>query len=126
MTFSVAQASSLYRVPVIDYERIDASGLLVASGSGIMMAVMDAAPSMRWCVDFDSLPVDSNLSSFLLLAERVADPIGICGWFTITHPDRVRELLLGLSVPPVVYGGNVRFGTLREATTLAEFIHELA
>ncbi len=117
--FTIEQASRLYRIPVIDWER-PSTGLLIASGSGLMMSVMDTVPELRWCIDFDGLPKTHQLDSFLTLAGRIASPIGM--WFTITDPARIRNLVEREDVDVLVYGGNVRFGTRREANTLGDFV----
>lgn len=118
--FTVEQASRLYRVPTIDYGRPEATGLLIASGCGLMMSVMDAVSGLRWCVDFDALKPDASLDSFLTVAAPGLSVIGMCGWFTITKPETIRSVTSREDV--IVYGGNVRFGARREATSLRDFV----
>jgi hypothetical protein len=122
--FTVEQASRFYGVPLIDYER-PGSGLLVSSGSGIMMATMDAVPALRWCVDIDGLGRGARLAEFLQLAEHVADPIGICGWFSITDPTVLREAVRSMTRAPLVYAGNIVLGAGAEVRSLDDFVRAL-
>lgn len=122
--FTVAQAARLYGIDLIDYER-PSRGLLVSSGAGIMMGVMDEARTLRWCVDVDSLKPTARLDQFLVMAERLCDPVAICGWFSITDPRPLRAAIAGMTQPPICYGGNVRFGVGRESDTLRSFLDQL-
>ena len=51
----VVAVAAGYRVDLIDYGR-DTGGLLISSGCGTMMAVMDHAPALRFCLDIDAQP----------------------------------------------------------------------
>jgi len=81
----VAAVAAGYRLDLIDYGR-DSSGLLLSSGSGTMMAVMDHAPALRFCLDIDAQTDEARLGAFLQLAARHCAPIAIAGWFSITPP----------------------------------------
>jgi hypothetical protein len=119
-----AQAAVIAGVRLIDYQR-PACGVLVSSGSGIMLGVMDAVPALRWCVDIDVPGAARDVEFFLRLLDGEAAPIGICGWFSITKPDQLRSAVKTMREPPVVYTGNVRLGAGIEAHTLEAFIYAL-
>lgn len=121
----VRQAAALARVPLTDYDR-PSSGLLVSSGAGIMMAVMDAAPALRWCVDIDGLPARADLEFFLRLADGDAEPLAVCGWFSITDPTTLRRALGALRARALVYAGNVRLGVKGEMDSLGALVAALA
>jgi len=122
--FTIEQAARMYSIPLIDYHR--GSGVLIGSGAGTMMAVMDQALELRWCVDVDSFDKRSRLADFLLMAERVVSPIVVAGWFSITDPAPIRRAIAGLRTPPVCYGGNVRLTTdPTEATSMQELLDQL-
>lgn len=123
--FTLEQASRLYGVPLIDYERPTARGLLVSSGSGIMMSVMDKVPSLRWCVDVDGLGRRARLADFLVIADAVVERIAVCGWFSITDPAPLRNAVAALPRAPLVYVGHIELGAGRQMATLGEFIDAL-
>jgi hypothetical protein len=70
---------------LIDYGPGRGNGLLLASGSGTMMAVMDLCPRLRWCFDID-VNQGARLGGLLTWASRLCSPICIAGWFSITSP----------------------------------------
>ena len=67
-----------YRVPLIDYCR-EGDGLLVSSGCGVMLAVMDNARTIRWCLDIDGMKDKAALAAWLPAAERIARRVYVCG-----------------------------------------------
>jgi hypothetical protein len=123
--FTLDQASRLYGVPLIDYERPNARGLLVSSGSGIMLSVMDKVPSLRWCVDIDGLSASARLGDFMLMADMLVARIAVCGWFSLTDPTPLRDAVRALPRKPIVYAGHIRLGAGDEVQTLADFIDVL-
>lgn len=123
--FTLEQASRFYGVPLIDYERPSARGLLVSSGSGIMMSVMDKVPALRWCVDVDMLGPTARLTDFLVMADAFVERIAVCGWFSITDPAPLRAAVAALSRAPLVYAGHIELGAGRQVPTLGEFIDAL-
>lgn len=123
--FTIEQASRLYGVPLIDYSRPTARGLLVSSGSGIMMSVMDKVPSLRWCVDVDSLSPRARLADFLVMADALVGRIAVCGWFSITDPAPLRAAVAALPRAPLVYAGHIELGAGRQLPTLGDFIDAL-
>lgn len=119
MSFTVEQAARLYRMPIVDYHR--GRGVLISSGCGIMMAVMDQVP-FRWCFDTDRLDAGglARLPDFAELAGAVT-PIAICGWFSYSNPAPLAEAMRRAG-SQLCYAGHVRFGIEGEATTLEEFL----
>jgi hypothetical protein len=136
VTLTLEQASRLYHVPVTDYRTRDddggarGNGLLVSSGAGMMMAAMDCCPSLRWCVDVDDLRgrPTARVTDFLLCAERVASPLAICGWFSISNPDEIVAAVRAMNVAAsrrhraIVYLGNLRLGLPGEVQSFQAFI----
>lgn len=86
MSFTVAQWSRLYHIPVIDYfdhgqgYGRDGNWLLVSAGTGIMLAVMDQETRFRYCVDLDGIsdPL-ARLSDWLQGMESLVDQIAVVG-----------------------------------------------
>jgi hypothetical protein len=124
---TLEQASNLYAIPLTDYGPSKGAGLLVSSGCGMMLAIMDCCSMLRWCVDIDGVRDQrARLADFLLCAEKVVAPLAVCGWFSISDPKPLRDALMALAGPVVVYGGNVRFGVPGEAETLERFIRMIS
>jgi hypothetical protein len=134
--FTIEKFSRFYRIPVVDYAadptwpygRED-DWLLVASGCGIMMSIMDAEPRFRWCVDIDSIRHPcAKLDQWLIGMEMLVSRVCVAGWFSITNPEQLRAALAGLETPPLVYagtGGARLFPGCETATTLADFLRRL-
>lgn len=85
-----------YRLDVHDYGGARGAGLLVSSGSGSMLAIMDHVPALRWCLDIDHLPREGRLAGLLACAGHLTicplspfrpfGPVAFAGWFSITDP----------------------------------------
>lgn len=117
------EAAALCGVHLVDYGKHRGSygdrrggALLIASGSGLMMSIMDAEPEFRWCCDID---VGGNAVDFAILASRTVGLIGLAGWFSFHDPEPFREILrLPLACHVIAYGGNVALG----CETLQDFL----
>ena len=122
-SISVDSIARMYRIPIIDYAR-DARGVLVSSGCGIMMAIMDEARTLRWCVDIDELPRENRLHDFMLWLPRLARPIAVAGFFSLTDPTPLRMSVAALS-DAITYGGaGVSLGG-SECSTLRDFLDKV-
>lgn len=88
-------------VPLIDYGSHRGAGILLSSGSGIMMAMMDACPCLRWCVDIDEPAKDAE--RWLAQVSVEARPVVAVGWFSISPSDRMRRLLASCRIQPMTY-----------------------
>lgn len=122
----VRMTSRYCRVPVLDYQR-DSAGLLVSSGGGLMMAVMDTCPTFRWCVDLDPLAPACRWEDWLLLVRAFVRPLAVVGWFSITHPQRLARVVRRLRPPPALYAAGITgddpFGAYESRfETLPEFL----
>jgi hypothetical protein len=123
---TLEQGSRLYAIPLTDYGADRGRGLLVSSGCGMMMAAMDCAPRLRWCVDIDTVrDPRARLADFLLVAERVAEPLAVCGWFSISDPEPLRRAVLALERAAVVYTGNIVLGVPGEVRSFTAFVEAL-
>src|SRR5216117_3249979 len=77
----------------------EGDGLLVASGCGLMMAVMDACPALRYCFDTDTQGKNALWADWLICAERYASMIVVAGWFSISDPAPLVRGVAGLADP---------------------------
>ena len=107
MSWTVPMAAKFYRIPLVDYGQ-SRTGVLLGSGAGLMMAVMDQAP-IRWCVDTDDLNladplVEERLTSFCRMAHAApGGGVSLVGWFSLHDPEPLRRALAGLEPTPLVY-----------------------
>jgi hypothetical protein len=114
--FTVALAARMYGFTLHDYGAHRSPGVLIASGSGIAMAIMDAVP-LRYTVDIDAAWQSDTLAertaSFAEMCARLSALVTLAGWFSLTDPapfERVREIL----PEALVYiGGDAHLGDLR-------------
>jgi len=122
--FSVEQAARLYSVPLIEYPGC-AGGVLLSSGCGIMLGVMDQLP-LRWCSDVDQMPdaQRSRLPEFMQMASA-SGLVAVCGWFSHHSPEALREGVARLGPKAPCYAGHKRFGLWWESPTLAHFIEQV-
>lgn len=119
MGFMVEQAAKLYGVPLVDLER--GNGVLISSGCGLMMAVVDQVP-FRWCVDTDKLTKAQQhaLASFVELA-AASGPVAVCGWFSYSDPAPLIAAIRACP-KPLAYSGGKRFGVDGEHDSLERFV----
>ena len=119
--------NAIFGVYPVDYQRAS-YGLLIGSGAGTMMAVMDHAPQFRFALDADQYRGrEDRLCDWIraLDRNRLVDLVVVCGWFSISDPVPLAGALDTLSAPTVVYSGaGLRreiFGKVTFADTLDEF-----
>jgi len=120
--------SALFDVPVVDYRRAS-RGLLIGSGAGVMIAVMDASDRFRYAVDLDQRRGREERFCDWVLAldrNRLVDLIALAGWFSISDPTMIAATMQQVSTPTIVYSGaglwREKFGNLLLVETLEEFL----
>lgn len=95
MSFTLEQASRLYDMPLCVYDGEDRHGVLLASGCGLAMAIMDAVP-LRAFVDIDAARPGSSADHFIYRLQSFADVVlssqilCMAGWYSITLPKAMR------------------------------------
>jgi hypothetical protein len=131
------QLSKLYKIDPIDYEsdemgvsRLRGDWLLVASGSGIMMAVMDMEPRFRWCIDIDGIKDPrARLADWLIGMEYWTGRICAVGGWALSDPAPLALALRSLVRPVTIYPITVQnpgvFDGLEIATSLDNFFDRL-
>jgi hypothetical protein len=119
---------TLFDIPLIDYGR-PSYGLLAGSGTGTMMAIMDATERFRFALDLDACRGrEDNLRGFIRALDRneLIDLLALAGWFSITDPKPIAVMLKGLTVPVIIYSGaglsREFFGDLPFVDTLDDFL----
>jgi hypothetical protein len=132
-TESVEYISHVHRIePPIDFERGERSVLLCA-GSGMMLAIMDACPSLRWCMDVDLLDKSAleRLPGWATCLGNVTELMVLAGWYCSTNPVPLASAARGLRKNDLLcyvqcrgVGGDP-FETLRTAQTLGELITQI-
>lgn len=109
---------------LIDYER-QGDSVLIASGAGVMMAVMDAVPRFRYCIDIDSYrSITSRVPQLISALDLNCNfgIIGIAGWFSIDEPKALQEGISKIKRTKCVsYSGNYNVFP-NESPTLEIFI----
>ncbi len=105
------RAMASYGVPVLDWERPGASGLLLSVGAGLMLATMDALPCIRWAVDLGGGKPYPKLGDALVWADRLVSVVVVHAWFSVTAPSTLRASLLSLRRVPLVVRSNMTLGS---------------
>lgn len=120
--------NAIFGLPVVDYQRAS-FGLLLGSGSGTMMAIMDQSSRFRFALDIDQCRGrEDHLADWLRALDRNAlvDLVALAGWFSISDPTLVARALKTLRTPVAVYSGaGLRadaFAGLPLSDTLDEFL----
>ena len=110
--WTVAMASRFYRVPLVDLGTSfrdgsgERRGVLLGSGCGLMMALMDTLP-FRYCRDTDDIReiLDTeSFRSFCQMADEV-EGIALAGWFSFSDPTPLVAAFRMLPRAPVYSGG---------------------
>jgi hypothetical protein len=123
-----------YGITCIDWGFHRGNWLLVAAGTGIMMAVMDQEPRFRYSIDTDLLlrtPAADRFAAWLMMYERfVVARICAVGWYSRwQNGEPMAEWLSILDRPPLAYfGRNERpelWAHCDLAPTLEEFLRRL-
>ena len=99
--------SQIFGIPVIDYRRSSA-GLLVSSGGGIMLAVMDACDRFRYAIDMDQCRGrEDRLCDWLRAIDLngLVDFIAFAGWFSISDPMSIANVLRLMRTEVLIYSG---------------------
>jgi hypothetical protein len=121
----VPQAARIAGIELHDYGRQGASGVLVTSGTGIMLGIMDVAPCLRWCTDLDAAKGDRERDFFLRLIDGEAPVVAVAGWWTVSNPEPVRRALAQYRRSRLVVHANVPLVEEGQATGLEALIAEL-
>ena len=116
----VALVNSLFHVEFVDYAR-PGDGLLISSGAGIGMAIMDTLPALRWFCDVDAYrkrqDIDWEAVAVMLTAGSWRpSAVVMAGWFSLDRPEVFDAFERGVVETPVFrYEGG-------QGTTLADFL----
>ena len=120
----LAEFSGQYYVPLADYGAHRGDWLLLSSGCGIMMAVMDADQRFRWCVDVDGLKDRSRFARWAGWSQRLVAGVAVVGWFSITDPSLLRQAVAAMDQMPLAYTPGVELGA-KHCGSLEEFLQQL-
>jgi hypothetical protein len=116
----ISQAREFFGVDFADYDRPGATGILITSGCGIGMGIMDVFPEVRWFCDVDQYrhqPVDwEALSIFLTAGDWRPGFVILAGWFSLDRAVVFDRFQAGACRTPVFrYDGG-------GGTSLADFL----
>lgn len=123
--------NGIFGIYPADYSRAS-YGLLIGSGAGTMMAVMDIAPRFRFALDADHYRGrEDRVCDWLRAMDRngLVDLVAVCGWFSISDPAPLAGALGTLSAPTIVYSGaglgREIFSKVTFTDTLDEFLRHV-
>lgn len=107
---TVEQLARAYQItPFWSYHR-PGGGLLIANGTGVMLAAMDEIPSLSWCADVTGLRDGASLERWLSFAEcctRVCSHVAATLVCFIDDPAPLRRLLGVFDPDALAVYGNV-------------------
>lgn len=116
-----------YGVPVLEY-RASGEDLLVAVGSGLMMATCDAIPSVRWCVDVGGGREYPGLAPWLEASAYLCRFVIVHAWFSISRPQALVRALRAVDAKKLLWTSNVDLGRgqrFHNFRALVEHLHNL-
>ena len=103
-------------IPLIDYERAG-DGLLISSGCGIMLAVMDSVPTLRFCVDIDDAGCGDRFADFIQwIRYWKTVPLFCVGWFSLTSPEPLKRIVDNVRGEVLAYTPGVDLGAIHVET----------
>jgi hypothetical protein len=113
--------NSAFGIHPIDYGR-PSRGLLIGSGCGIMMAVMDACGGLRWAIDADDVRFrDLRGWVHALVRNELVQLVAVAGWFSISDPRPIARAVSGLNVPVLAYvGGGIALDSFKSVWATGE------
>jgi len=122
----------VYHIEGIEYRGREERSLFVSAGTGLMLAVMDLCPRLRWCVDVDGLDGAqwTRFADWLICAAKRTEVIAFAGWYCATDPKPVADALRRIGRRDPCYAqcrgtfGNP-FADLSTAHDLATFIDQV-
>jgi hypothetical protein len=114
--FTVPIAARLYGFTLHDYGAHRQQGVLIASGSGIAMGIMDAV-ALRYAVDIDAAHQSSTLAerteSFAVMCNAYTGLVTLAGWFSLTDFEPFARAHAALPETLLYVGGDAQLGDLR-------------
>lgn len=99
-----------FGVELIDYDR-QGLGVVISSGCGLGLAIMDVLPTARYFVDIDRYRTRSLDWEAVGVLLRCGNPsfVVLVGWYTIDVPQAMNAIELGLKgAPSYRYDGGGR------------------
>jgi hypothetical protein len=129
---SVGFISRCYQIEPVDFDRGERAALICA-GSGLMLAIMDQCPRLRWCIDVDALDRSAleRMPAWVTCIGNVTELVVIAGWYCSTNPKPLASAARALAplrmrcyVQCHGVGGDP-FIDLRTAATLSELIDQV-
>lgn len=115
--------NSAFKIEFVDYER-DGTGVVVSSGCGIGMGLMDVLTECRYFIDLDTYRTSLIDWEAVAVCVSVRRPskIVMAGWFTIDRPLAFDRFIRGVvDVPLFVYRGGVDVSLSEFVTCVKDF-----
>jgi hypothetical protein len=119
--------ASYFGFELFEYRR-QGDAILIASGSGLMMAIMDICPRFKWCIEVDNFRNIANRIPNLINAFDLncdIEIIGIAGWFSIDNPQQLINAQQKIKrCKSFSYSGGYKVFE-NESKTLEDFINKI-
>lgn len=124
----VVALSRVYGFEVLDYgEEREGRGLLLAVGSGLLMATMDLTPACRWATDLSGGKPIPKMVDWCVWMSRLVDFVAVAAWFSITDPEFLRyglEVIGSSKLAVYCQGANMPYGvSCSSLDGLARYVH---
>lgn len=84
--------SKIYKIPIIDYGESRGEGVLICTGSGLMMSIMDINKSIRYCIETKDLINIINAKYWIMELQSCTPFIIFAGWLSVTKPESIIDL----------------------------------
>lgn len=91
-TTGVELLSKIYGIPIIDYGENRGDGVLICTGSGYMMSIMDINKTIRYCVETKDIVNNPNAKYWIMELQSTTPFIIFAGWLSVTKPETIKEL----------------------------------
>lgn len=97
-----ASLARAYRLPAVhDYGEHRGDGLLITTGSGLLMSMMDVLPLVRWAIDLGGARRFPHSLAWATACDRLVDHVVVAAWFALSDPAHFeRQVLAGFTRSP--------------------------
>jgi hypothetical protein len=106
---SLQPIASAFHVDLFEKDKAQGRGMVIAIGSGLLMATMDALPQVCCAVEYDKRNRENpRFIDFLSIAAHWVDFVAVHTWFSISKPAALMEVLQVVPPEKLIWKSNFR------------------
>lgn len=108
---SLMPMAKAFGIEIYEKDNSQGKGIVLAIGSGLMMATMDELKTSRYAIEMNKANIQNPyFQDFLALASVWSDYVCIHAWFSITKPEGVVPMFKVIDSKKVFWKSNISLG----------------